>query len=696
MKTTQTTCNYCSLACNFSVTTENDEIVSIVPAKDYPVNKGFACIKGLSLNKQLSKFNDPAQPRIKDDQGKFQLASWDEAYQKVAKKLLEIKEQYGGDAIAGISTGQMPTEEMALFGHIMRTFLKGNVDGNTRLCMATSVVAHKQSFGFDAPGYTLNDFELSDTIIFIGANPIVAHPIIWTRVRANINKKVIVIDPRRSETAIRADYHYQIKPKADLSLFYTLANVLIEKGWIDQNYIDNHTEGFHEFKEFVKEFTLDNAPQITGLDKEQILQLADLIHNGKAVSFWWTMGVNQGYEAVRTAQSIINLALMTGNIGRPGTGANSITGQCNAMGSRLFSNTTGLYGGGDYDNENRRQAVGKALGIDPAHLPLKPTLPYNVIIDKINAGEIKALWIVATNPRHSWANNEDFAKAIDKLELFIVQDLYGDTDSSQHAHVFFPVAPGLAKNGVLINTERRLSRLSPIIPSHGRPSDFEVFFKVGEAMGMGDLLKGWETPKDAFNMLKECTRGMPCDITGVDYDELKDSKGIQWPYPQGANISENERRLYENGQYYTPSKKAKFMFEAPMANPVPTSDAFPYILNTGRGTVGQWHTQTRTREIPHAKDVSIDEAYVYINEKLAKEKGIAHQGQIKVSSINGQSSIFTALYSENVPYDQLYAPLHYIETNKLTPSVYDSYSKEPSYKTTPIQICALGASEVKA
>ncbi len=693
MKTMQTTCNYCSLACNFNVTTENGEITSIVPDKDYPVNKGFACIKGLSLNKQLSKFCDPAQPRIKDEQGNFKLISWDEAYQNVAKRLLEIKNKYGGDAIAGISTGQMPTEEMALFGHLMRTFLKGNVDGNTRLCMATAVVAHKQSFGFDSPGYTLKDFELSDTIIFIGANPIVAHPIIWTRVRLNTKKKVIVIDPRRSETAMKANYHYQIKPKGDLYLYYTLANILIEKGWIDQNYIDNHTEGFNDFKEFVKEFTLDKAPETTGLSQEQIMELAQLIHDGKAVSFWWTMGVNQGYEAVRTAQAIINLALMTGNIGRPGTGANSITGQCNAMGSRLFSNTTGLYGGGDFDNEARRAAVGKALGIDPAHLPLKPTLPYNVIIEKINSGEIKALWVVATNPHHSWTNNEEFQKAISKLELFIVQDLYGDTHSSEHAHVFFPVAPGLAKDGLIINTERRLSRLQPIISSGDRPSDFMVFYQVGQALGMGDLLKGWETPKNAFNLLKECTRGMPCDITGVDYDALKESKGIQWPYPEGANITEDERRLFEDGKYYTPSKKAKFIFEAPMANPVPTSPEFPYILNTGRGTVGQWHTQTRTREIPHAKDVSIEDAYVYINEKLAKEKGIDHQGQIKVSSINGQSSIFTALYSENVPYDQIYAPMHYIEANKLTPSVFDPYSKEPSYKTTPIQICAISGSE---
>jgi len=686
MKTMQTTCNYCSLACNFDVTVDNDEIITIIPTKDYPINKGFSCIKGLFLGKQLTKFNAPPKPRIKDEHGNFSLIEWDTAYQMVAKKLLAIKQQYGGDAIAGISTGQLPTEEMAIFGHVIRTFLKGNLDGNTRLCMSTAVVAYKQSFGFDAPPYTLNDLELSDTIIFIGANPIVAHPIIWSRVRLNKDKKVIVIDPRCSETAIQSDYHYQLRPKRDIYLFYTIANILLEKDWIDQEYISKYTEGFDEFKEFVSDFTLENVEKNTGLTKEQVMELTTLIHEGKRVSFWWTMGINQGYEAVRTAQSIINLALMTGNIGRPGTGANSITGQSNAMGSRLFSNTTGLYGGGDYSNEARRTSVAKALGINADELPINPTLPYNIIIDKINTGEIKALWVICTNPRHSWIDNEKFAQAIEKLDLYIVQELYDDTASSKDADVFFPVVSGLAKDGVFINTERRLSRLQPITPSYGRPSDFTVCYNVGQELGMKDLLKGWETPKSTFNILKKCTKGMPCDITGVDYDALKDSKGVQWPYPAGNTFKEDERRLFEDGLYYTPSKKAKFIFETPMQDPAPTTKEFPLILNTGRGTVAQWQTQTRTRESAHSNDVTITEAYIYINKKLASDRNISNNERILVSSSNGQSSEFLALCTDNLPYEQLYAPMHYIETNKLTLSIFDPYSKEPSYKTTPIQI----------
>ena len=689
MKKIQTSCNYCTLACNFDIYVENDEIKKVVPTEDYPVNKGFACIKGLNLDKQNKQHKPNPLPRIKQADGSFTYVSWDEAIEKTAKQLNDIRAKYGDEAVAGLSTGQIPLEDMAILGHVMRNYMQTNLDGNTRLCMATSVVAHRQSFGFDAPPYTLNDFELSDTIILIGANPIVAHPIIWDRIRKNSipDKKVIVLDPRRSETAVQADYHYQLKGKSDLKLLYTLANVLIEKNWIDTAYILNHTEHFDAFKTFVTDFTLENVEAETGITKEQVLELASLIHEGRNVSFWWTMGINQGYEAVRSAQSIINLALMTGNIGRPGTGANSLTGQPNAMGSRVFSNQAGLYSGGDYDNPVRVKAVSEALGLDPKWLPKKPTVPYNGIIEKINAGEIKALWVIATNPRHSWTNNETFKSAMDKLELLIVQDIYDDTDTSAHADVYLPVVSMLKKEGTIINTERRLSSIRPVLEREpDEKTDFEVIYALGEAMGMGDLLKGWASPKAVFELMKKCSKGMPCDITGVDYDELVGTKGVQWPFRAGDELKEDERRLYEDGNYYTPSKKAQFMFETPMENPIPTTAEFPYLLNTGRGTVGQWHTQTRTREIDAVSDAVSDVAYVLIHPELAEKLNIASLDTVKISSINGVSAHFEARLTTDVAKNQLYAPIHYIETNALTPSIYDSFSKEPSYKTTPIRV----------
>ena len=687
MKRVQSTCNFCSLDCNIDFYVEDNKIVKVVPTKGYPVNNGFSCIKGLSLDKQQTVVKGPKLPQIRQKDGSFKSMEWNDAFKYVADKFLEIQEKYGKESVAGISTGQLTLEEFALLGHVMRNHLKTNLDGNTRLCMATSVVAHKQSFGFDAPPYTLKDAELSDTIILIGANPVVAHPIFWDRIRSNKNKKLIVIDPRKSETAQHADYWYGLKGKSDLALFYTVANILIEKGYVNKEYIENYTEGYEEFKEFVKKYTVEKCAEATGLAQEQIIELAELIHAGQRVSFWWTMGINQGYEAVRTAQAIINLALMTGNIGRPGTGANSLTGQCNAMGSRAYSNTAGLYGGGDFDNPVRRSRVAEVLGVDESVLAEKPTLPYNVIVEKVISGEIKALWVVCTNPRHSWTNNKTFMKAVENLELFVVQDIYDDTDSAQICDVYLPVVPGIKKEGSYINTERRISAMRPALEKEeNEKTDYEVMLGIGKALGMGHLLDKWQTPRDAFNLMKECSRNMPCDMTGVDYDALVDSKGIQWPFREGEELKEDQRRLFEDNLYYTPSKKAKFMFEDVMENPLPTTEEFPLVLNTGRGTVGQWHTQTRTREVRFIEDVSPEAAYIYINTKLAEEHGIKENDMIRVHSINGESADFMAKVTDNQRYEELYAPLHYLECNKLTPSLYDPYSKEPSYKTTPINI----------
>lgn len=685
MKKIQSTCNYCAIDCNLDFYVENNRIVKVVPTKDYPVNDGFCCIKGLSLDKQQTSVKPSQLPKIKIN-GKMTTVEWEYAFKYVADKLKEIQEKYGKESIAGISTGQLTMEEFAIFGHVMRNYLKTNVDGNTRLCMATAVVAHKQSFGFDAPPFTLKDLELSDTIVFIGANPVVAHPILWGRVMKNTDKKVIVLDPRKSETAMNTDYWYGLKGKSDLQLFYTVANLLIEKGYIDKKYIADHTEGFKEFKEFVKKYTLEETVKKTGLSKEQILEFVELIHKGKRVSFWWTMGVNQGYEAVRTAQAIINIALMTGNIGREGTVANSITGQCNAMGSRAYSNTAVLFGGGDFNNEKRRQQVAAALEVDESVLAEKPTITYNQIIEGINNGDIKGLWILCTNPMHSWTNNKTFQTAVEKLELFVVQDIYDDTDSAQACNVFLPVVPGIKKEGTYINLERRISAMRPCLEKEeNEKNDYEVIYEIGKALGMGELLKNWETPKGAFKLMQKCSKGMPCDFTGTSWEKLENSHGVQWPFREGEVLEEDERRLYEDGNYFTPSKKAKFIFEEIRENPLPLTDEFPILLNTGRGTVGQWHTQTRTREVQFVEDVVADKAYVYMNTILAEENSIKENDKIRIYSINGKDAVFFVKITENVQYEELYAPIHYIECNMLTPSIYDPYSKEPSYKATPVR-----------
>ena len=685
MKKVQSTCNFCAIDCNLDFYVEDGRIVKTVPTKGYPVNDGFSCIKGLSLSKQQTTVKPDALPKIRQADGSFREVSWEEGFTYVADKLKELQAGYGRESIAGISTGQLTLEEFAIFGHVMRNYLQTNVDGNTRLCMASAAVAHKGTLGYDAPGYTLNDLELSDTIIFIGANPVVAHPIVWQRVRNNKNpdRKIIVLDPRKSETARNADYWYPLRHRSDLTLFYTLANIIIEKDYVDHEFVDQHTEGFEEFRDFVKAFSVERGSEVSGLSETQIMELAELIHTGKRVSFWWTMGVNQGYEAVRTAQSIMNLAFLTGNVGKPGTGGNSITGQCNAMGSRLFSNTTCLFAGGDFTDEKERERIAGIIGITPDLLAKKPTIPYNKIIEGINAGEIKGLWILCTNPRHSWTNNETFAEAAKKLELFVVQDIYDTIESAENCTVYFPVVPGIKKEGTYINLERRLSPMRKVLErGENEISDYECILGVGRALGMGAALEKWGTPRECFDLLRECSKGMPCDFTGVHWDDLTGSHGRQWPYPEGreAEFSDEQRRLYEDGKFYTPSGRARFVFEEPLGNPIPVTEEFPLVFNTGRGSVGQWHTQSRTKEVKFVEDVSLKRAYLYMNTRRAAENGIKEMDEIRVFSSNGQNAVFAVKVTDNVQYGELYAPIHYVECNKLTPSSYDKYSREPNYK----------------
>ena len=687
MEIKQSTCNYCSLACNLEFYVEDNMIKKILPKKDYPVNGKFTCLKGINLDKQCSRYGIDKLPVLKDEYGNKRAISWNEAFELFADKMRYIQNKYGVESAAYISTGQITTEELALLGLVGRIHMGINGDGNTRLCMASTVMAYKQSFGFDAPPYTLKDLEISDTLVFIGANPAIAHPVAWSRVKKNKSASIVVIDPRESETAQNADIWLDIIPKSDIYLLYTLANVLIENNWIDREYIDNYTMDFDGFRDHIKKYNIASVEKNTGISSERVLELAQLIHNGKRVSFWWTMGVNQGYQAVRTAQAIINIAVMTGNIGREGTGPNSLTGQCNAMGSRMFSNTTALYGGRNFDNPKHRRDTAEILGVDEEKIPKKPTIPYSEIINRIDRGEIKSLWVIATNPRHSWANNKEFENAVKKLDFFVVQDLYGDTDSSKICDLFLPSVPLTKKQGSIINTERRLSAVVPVIDmGKDEMSDYDIFLGIGRALGMKQELEKWKTPLDAFNTIKELSRGMPCDITGIDYEMLVNSKGIQWPFKSGDKLLQDERRLFEDNIYFTQNGRMKFIYENVMENPCPVDSKFPYILNTGRISVGQWHTQSRTREINSGNSSIVKAAYVILNVKLAETLGIEEGDNVIISSINGNNSKFKARLSSMIKENQLYAPLHYIETNVLSVSVFDTYSKEPSYKYIPVNL----------
>lgn len=687
--TTRMVCGYCSTGCSLDVHLRDGEAISLSPTTDYPVNLGMACPKGWEALRVLDSPERATVPLVKNAKGKLEPTTWDAALTTFVERMKATQQAHGPESIAFLSTGQLPTEEMAFLGALAK-FGMGmkHGDGNTRQCMATAVVAYKQAFGFDAPPYTYADFEESDVIVFIGANPCLAHPIMWERVMRNRHEpKIIVIDPRMTETAMQATQHLSVYPKSDQALFYGLIRIVIERDWIDREFVAAHTVGFDALAAFVEEYTLDRVAEATRLTREQIERCAKLIHEGRRVSFWWTMGVNQSHQGVRTAQAIINLALLTGNIGRPGTGANSITGQCNAMGSRLYSNTTNLLGGHDFANAEHRAKVAGILGIDESLIQHEAGWPYHRILEGVLRGQIRGLWIVCTNPAHSWINQHQVRDILGRLDFLVVQDMYHTTDTARLADLVLPAAGWGEKEGSFINSERRIGVIKKVARAPGQAlADFSIFKLVAEYWGRGEMFARWNKPEDVFQALKELSAGQPCDITGIrDYRHLDAAGGIQWPFPADAADEANERRLFADGRFYHADGKARLLFDSPRPLPEQTNESLPLLLLTGRGSASQWHTQTRTSQSDVLRKLYPPQIYVEINPADARTLDIRPGEQVSIVSQRGRIWA-KAVLSQTVAPGQVFIPMHYHTTNQLTFPAFDPHSSQPAYKASAVRL----------
>jgi len=689
--TTTMVCGFCSTGCGLNVHLKDGQAINLSADTFYPVNLGMACPKGWEALTPLKAPDRATTPLLRNEQGVLEAIDWERALVLFTERFKDIQRRHGAESVAWLGTGQICTEELAFLGALGK-FGMGMIhgDGNTRQCMATAVTAYKESFGFDAPPFTYKDFEESDVIVLVGSNLCIAHPIMWQRVMRNQNTpEIIVVDPRKTETAMAATQHYAIAPKSDLTLLYGLANILIASGWIQREFIDFHTNGFDEFAEFVTPFTTDKVSEATGLSPDELWHFAQTIADGKRVSFWWTMGVNQSHEATRTAQAIINLALMTGNIGRPGTGANSITGQCNAMGSRLFSNTTNLLGGHDFLKQPDREKVARVLGIDEARIPTQNSLAYDQIVQGIESGKIKGLWVVATNTSHSWINHRSFNELAKKLEFLVVQDMYSTTETAQRADLVLPAAGWGEKEGTFINSERRFGLLKRVARAPGQAlSDFNIFKLVAQYWGCSEMFRTWSSPESVFQILKELSRGQPCDISGIeDYHMIDECGGVQWPWPASTEpaVPTQERRLFEDGRFFHADGRAKFLFEAPAAMPEPTDREYPFLLLTGRGTSSQWHTQTRTAKSDVLRQLYPAHVYVEINPRDAERLGIRANEPVSISSRRA-TIMATAFVTNTVQPGQVFIPMHYATVNQLTFPAFDPYSRQPSYKACAVSV----------
>jgi assimilatory nitrate reductase catalytic subunit len=727
--TARSVCGFCSTGCSLKIHLNADgEAINLTADPDYPVNLGMACPKGWEALTPLSAPDRATTPLLRAAPGPssrekspLQPASWPEALAAFTGNFKRLQQQHGAHSIAFLSTGQIPMEEMAFLGALFKFGLGGlHADSNTRQCMATSHVAYKQSFGFDAPPFTYADFEESDALIFIGANPCIAHPIMWQRVMMNRRSpEIVVIDPRATETAQAATLHVALRPKSDLVLLYGLAHLLVERGAVKREFIAAHTTGFEAFAAFVRDFTPGRVVAETGLPFATLTRLVEIIRQRERVSFWWTMGVNQSHEATRTAQAIINLALMTGNIGRPGTGANSITGQCNAMGSRLFGNATSLLGGYDFANPQHRGHVASVLHLDPARIPPKLGYAYDQILDAIERGEIRGLWVIATNTAHSWIHQTRAREILAKLDFLVVQDMYATTETAQLADLVLPAAGWGEKEGIFINSERRLGLAKKVARAPGQAlSDFAIFQLIAEAWGCGEMFRAWKSPEAVFQILKELSRGQPCDFTGIrDYAHIEQAGGIQWPLPapggtggeQGAGSKEQdveqsseessppapssllpappptERRLFSNGRFFHPDGRARFLFDAPRPAPEPPDAEYPFTLITGRGSSAQWHTGSRTAKSAVLRKLAPTVLTAEIHPTDATRLNLGQGDRVVVRSRRGEAEA-VALITATIQPGQVFLPMHFAAVNRLTLPAFDPHSRQPSYKSCAVTL----------
>jgi len=683
-----TTCGYCSVGCGMSIGVRDGRAVAVRGDVSHPVNRGWLCPKGLSEHHTLAAETRAKRPLLRRGT-RLEPVSWDAACQEMVARVRDVQARRGPQAFGIISTGQLVTEEFYTLGKLAQLgFGTSNYCGNTTLCMATAVSGYKRSFGSDGPPSAYEDFEIADVIILIGANIADNHPILCRRLEANPHATVVVVDPRVTKTAMLADLHLPIRPRADLALLNGLIHLVIEHDLVDRDYITRHTTGFEALRESVRDYTPDRVSAITGLSTDLLYRTAGLYGRAKAALIAWTMGVNHSSKGTETVNAINNLALITGQIGRPGAGPFSITGQCNAMGTRETGFTSSLPGYRAFEREEHRAELAALWNVDASRIPASRGLAYPDIIEAVLAREIRALWIIGTNPIVSFPNFGVLRQALGELELLVVQDGFHPTPTSELAHLVLPAAIWGEKDGTYTNGERRVSRVRRAVAPPGEArADFDIFLHLARELGAADeLFPGWRVAEDAFTEWSRVSAGRPCDYSGMTYDAIERHGGIQWPFGTGDEDPGAVRRLYTDGRFPTADGRAKLLPTAWEPFPEQPTPDFPFVLNTGR-TVEHWHTRTKTGEVPILQRLSPN-AWVEMNPRDGRALKLRPDDRVDVVSRRGRLRRIELRLTETIAPGQVFMPFHYVEANanQLTQSAYDPISREPNYKQSAVRI----------
>ncbi|MEM7569279.1 MAG: molybdopterin-dependent oxidoreductase [Pseudomonadota bacterium] len=683
----KTTCPYCGVGCGVLARIDGDA-VSIEGDTSHPANFGKLCSKGAALADVLSLEGRLLAPHVGGEK-----VSWDTALDTAAARIKDALETHGPESVAFYVSGQLLTEDYYVANKLMKGFIgTANIDTNSRLCMASSVAGHKRAFGEDAVPGTYEDLEQADLVVFTGSNFAWCHPVLFQRVLAAKEKRpgmqIIAIDPRQTATTEQADLHLALRPGSDVALFQGLLAWLNRQGAGDADYVDVHVEGMNAALEAAAPFTLDRVAAATGLEKRAIRQFYKAFAATQKTVTVYSQGVNQAADGTDRVNTILNCHLFTGRVGKPGCGPFSITGQPNAMGGREVGGLANqLASHLDIDNPDHRSAV-QAFWRSP-FIAQRAGLKAVDMFDAVAAGKIKAIWIMGTNPVDSLPNADAVRAALKACPTVIVSDVTADTDTAKCADILLPAAPWGEKDGTVTNSERRISRQRALRPLAGQAKpDWWALCEVARRLGFGDAFS-FGSAADVFREYAQLTNQVVTKPTKLNFGPLEDISDaayeallpVQWPI--GAR---GDGRLYGDGQYSTPSGKARAVVPA-ASKPAPREG---YTLNTGR-IRDQWHTMTRTG-LSARLSQHLPEPFVDIHPEDALREGIGHASLVALSSPHGKAIVRARITARQQP-GSIFAPMHWTgqyasagRVDALVAANTDPFSGQPALKASMVSM----------
>jgi assimilatory nitrate reductase catalytic subunit len=711
MQETKSTCCYCGVGCGVIIESDEGRITGVRGDPEHPANFGRLCSKGATLHLTARNELRALHPEMRTARNEArQRVSWDAALDMVADKFAEVIKQHGPDAVGFYLSGQLLTEDYYVFNKLAKGLIgTNNVDTNSRLCMSSAVAGYKATLGMDAPPGCYEDIDHAGCIFIAGSNTAYAHPIVFRRIeevrKNNPELKLVVIDPRRTDTAAAADLHLAILPGTDVALFNAMLHVMLWEGRCDPDYIAAHTEGFVQIMDTVREYTPHYAATICGIAAADIVQAAHWFAQGPTLSLY-CQGLNQSIHGTQKNAALINLHLATGQIGKPGAAPLSLTGQPNAMGGREVGGMANLLSGHrDLSNPAHRAEVAALWGVP--EVPAQPGMTAVEMFEAARRGEIKALWIACTNPAQSMPDLNLIREVLATVEFVVVQEAFRNTDTVPFADVLLPASTWGEKEGTVTNSERCISRVRTAVPppSEARHDwqiavDFAQRLEQRIAQMSPPPLQGGRNHKRSgisfdypdteaiFNEHRTTTIGRDLDIGGLSYALLESAGPQQWPMPHGA--TQGRKRLYADGNFPTSSGKARF------ANPVyapvaeDTDARYPLHLNTGR-LRDQWHGMSRTGGVGRLFS-HVEEPLLSMHGDDMQRRGLADGDIVQVSSRRGKL-VLRATASNEMRAGQLFLPMHWgsqfmsgLGANALTIAAFDPQSKQPELKHAAVQV----------